>query len=102
MKKTILLSAMTILFAVATMAKDIKTVVFTTDPQMHCENCENKIKNNVRFVKGIKSIDTNVEKQTVTIKYDADMTDTDKIKEGFAKIGYTVKVVNASETKEKE
>lgn len=93
---------MTMLFAVATMAKDIKTVVFTTNPQMHCEGCENKIKNNVRFVKGVKSIETNVEKQTVTIKYDADKTNADKIKEGFAKIGYSVKVVNSSEAKDKK
>lgn len=24
-------------------AKNIKTVVFTTNPQMHCNNCEKKI-----------------------------------------------------------
>ena len=42
--------------AMVTFAKDIKTVVFTTTPQMHCENCENKIKSNLRFEKGIKSI----------------------------------------------
>ena len=30
-------------------AKDIKTVVLTTNPQMHCENCEKKIKDNIRF-----------------------------------------------------
>ena len=33
-------------------AKDIKTVVFTTTPQMHCAACENKIKSNLRFEKG--------------------------------------------------
>lgn len=93
---------MTMLFAVSTMAKDIKTVVFTTNPQMHCSGCENKIKNNVRFVKGVKSIETNVEKQTVTIKYDADKTAPEQIKEGFAKIGYTVKEVKATEAKDKE
>lgn len=78
-------------------AKDIKTIVLTTAPQMHCENCENKIKNNVRFVKGVKSIDTNVEAQTVTIKYDADKTSPEKISEGFAKIGYTVSEVDTTE-----
>lgn len=81
------------LFAVTCMAKDIKTVVFTTDPQMHCENCENKIKNNMRFVKGIKSIEASVENQTVTIKYDADKTSIEKLQQGFDKIGYTVKEV---------
>lgn len=32
--------------------KDIKTVVFKTTPEMHCNNCETKIKNNLRFEKG--------------------------------------------------
>ena len=40
--------------------REIKTVFFTTTPQMHCVACENKIKNNLRFEKGIKSIETSV------------------------------------------
>ena len=32
-------------------AKDFKTVVFTTTPQMHCQSCEAKIKGNLRFEK---------------------------------------------------
>lgn len=54
--------------------REIKTVVFTTPPQMHCVACENKIKNNLRFEKGIKSIETSVPNQTVTVKYNADKT----------------------------
>lgn len=96
MKRYILLPLM-MLFALIASAKDIKTIVFTTTPQMHCENCEKKIKNNLRFVKGIKSIETSVEAQTVTIKYDADKTTPELIQNGFTKIGYTVKVVKAGE-----
>ena len=54
--------------------REIKTVVFTTTPQMHCAACENKIKNNLRFEKGIKNIETSVPNQTVTVKYNADKT----------------------------
>lgn len=54
--------------------REIKTVFFTTSPQMHCAACENKIKNNLRFEKGIKSIETSVPNQTVTVKYNADKT----------------------------
>ncbi len=86
---------------VAVGAKDIKTVVFTTQPQMHCQNCENRIKGNVRFVKGVKQIETNVEKQTVTIQYDADKTTPEKIQEGFKKIGYEAKQVVKKEEKKK-
>ena len=54
--------------------REIKTVVFTTTPQMHCAARENKIKNNLRFEKGIKNIETSVPNQTVTVKYNADKT----------------------------
>ena len=54
--------------------REIKTVVFTTISQMHCEASENKIKSNLRFEKGIKSIETSVPNQTVTVKYNADKT----------------------------
>lgn len=96
MKRNLIFSLM-LIFATTVLAKDIKTVVFTTTPQMHCENCENKIKNSVRFVRGVKTIETSVENQTVTITYDADKTSPEKIREGFTKIGYTVKEVKAGE-----
>ena len=70
MKKVIFSSAM-MLIALVAMAKDIKAVVVTTQPQMHCENCEKKIKGNLRFEKGVKEIQCDIEGQRVTITYDA-------------------------------
>ena len=61
MKKAFLLSAL-ILISALSFAKDIKTVVVTTTPQMHCQSCELKIKNNLRFEKGVKRIDTDIPK----------------------------------------
>lgn len=80
-------------FASVCMAKDIKTVVLTTNPEMHCNNCEKKIKENIRFEKGIKSIKTNLKDKTVTIEYDADKTTIDNIIKGFKKIKYEAKEV---------
>ncbi len=80
--------AVTLLMALSVNAKDIKTLVVTTNPQMHCENCENKIKENIRFEKGIKKIETSVENQTVTITYDADKNSAENIIKAFSKIGY--------------
>ena len=81
-------------------SKELQTVVFTTSPEMHCANCEKKIKDNIRFEKGIKSIDTNLEKKTVTIQYDADKTSVDAIKEGFKKIKYEAQEVKPDEKKD--
>lgn len=98
MKKIMTVTAM-LVFAISMFAKDIKTVVFTTLPQMHCENCENKIKGNLRFEKGIKQITTSVPDQKVTIEYDADKTTPENIAKGFAKIGYEATVVTGEAKK---
>ena len=81
------------LTATVALAKDIKTVVLTTNPEMHCENCEKKIKSNLRFEKGVKVIETDLRTKTVTIKYDADKTTVDNIIKGFKKIKYEAKEV---------
>lgn len=96
MKKLILLTVMLLTMTMAS-AKDIKTVVLTTVPQMHCENCEKRIKENIRFEKGIKKIVTDVEHQTVTITYDADKTTVEDIIKGFEKIKYTAREVEEGE-----
>ena len=92
MKNLFIFSAM-MLTATAALAKDIKTVVLTTNPEMHCENCEKKIKGSLRFEKGIKNIITNLNSKTVTIEYDADKTTIDNIIKGFKKIKYEAKEV---------
>ena len=85
------------LLAVGAQAKVVKTLVVTTQPQMHCDGCETKIKGNLRFEKGVKSIETNVEAQRVTITYDADKTKPETIINAFGKFGY-----KATEVKEEK
>lgn len=71
-------------------AKDIKTFKVTPNPKMNCENCENKIKKNLRFEKGVKDISTDLASQTITISYDADKTSESKLTTALSKIGYSV------------
>jgi len=86
--KKLLFAAVMLFVAVMANAKDIKTVVLTTDPIMHCANCEAKIKENLKYCKGIKSIETNVADQTVTIQYDADKTSPDAFVQSLKKANY--------------
>lgn len=97
MKTKLITLAAAVCFTATCLAKDIKTVVLNTTPQMHCANCENKIKSNIRFEKGIKEIETNLTDKTVTIKYDADKTTVEKIIAGFAKINYVASVARNGE-----
>ncbi|MBQ9261020.1 MAG: heavy-metal-associated domain-containing protein [Prevotella sp.] len=86
-------------FSVALFAKDIKTIVLKTQPEMHCTGCEKKIKENIRFEKGVKSITTNLDDKTVTIEYDADKTNVKNIIEGFKKIKYEATEVKSEPEK---
>ena len=79
--------------------KDIKTVILTTQPEMHCANCEKKIKENIRFEKGIKSITTNLKDKTVTVEYDAEKTNVQNIIKGFKKIKYEASEVKKDKVK---
>ena len=91
-----------LLIAVVGMAKDIKTVVVTTVPQMHCASCENKIKGNLRFEKGVKQIECDIPKQLVTITYDAEKTKPETIIKSFEKFGYKATEVKQDKTQEKK
>ena len=87
-----------LLVAATCAAKDIKTVIFKTSPEMHCNSCEEIIKGNLRFEKGVKDIVTNLTDKTVTITYDADKTNVDKLIAGFAKINYVATVATDAGT----
>lgn len=101
MKKVLVFGAMMLTTMVA-LAKDIKTVVLKTQPEMHCENCEKRIKGNLRFEKGIKNIITDLKTKTVTVEYDADKTNVQNIIKGFKKIKYEAKEVKKDTTDEQE
>ena len=89
MKKTFIFLIMA-LGAMTLYAKDIKQMTVTTTPKMSCQNCENKIKGNLRFEKGIKKVETSLADQTVTVTYDAEKTDEAKISQAFEKLNYKV------------
>ena len=54
-----------LLSVAAVLAKDIRVVVFKVS-QMHCENCEKKVKNNMRFEKGVKELSTELKMRALT------------------------------------
>ena len=82
-----------VFLAVLANAQTKKEVVFSTEPEIHCESCVNKIKNNIRFEKGVKAINPDLNTKLVTIQYDSEKTDPDKLIKAFAKINYKATVV---------
>lgn len=90
MKKNLLMAFMLMLAGNSFAQTAADTLVVTTQPQMHCQNCEKKIKSNIRFVKGTKRIDTSVDDQKVTIVYDGRKAKYNDYVEAFKKIGYEI------------
>lgn len=76
-------------------AKDMKVVRVTTEPPMSCSNCENRIKKNIRFEKGVQQITTDLKGQVTTIVYDADKTNVANIIKAFGKIKYKAIVLDS-------
>ena len=100
MKKLILLT-FALFLAVIVQAQNVKEVVFKTEPEIECQNCVNKIKNNLRFEKGVKAINPDLQTKLVTIQYDSAKTNPDNLIKAFAKIKYKATVVEP-ENKDKE
>lgn len=86
MKK--LLTFVFLMSAFIAFAAEKATEVFTLDHQMS-SMCEKKIKENLRFEKGISNIEVSLPDNTITITFDPKKTDTEKIIAGFKKIGFT-------------
>ena len=101
MKKLILLT-FAMFFAVVLQAQTIKEVVFTTEPQIDCQHCVKTIKENIRFEKGVKSINPDLNTKLVTVQYDSEKTSPEKLIKAFAKIKYKATVVEPKDETKKE
>ena len=91
-----------VMTATAMTGKDIRTLVLTTTPQMHCQNCENRVKNNLKNVKGIKAVETSVANQTVTIQYNAKKVSEETLINAFSGFGFTARKLAKGEVIQKE
>lgn len=97
MKTKLLVILMALMTAIG--ASSLRILVVTPTPAMHCESCENKIKGNMRFEKGVKKVETSLERQEVSITYDAKKNDVEGLRAAMKKIGYDTKVVSDKEVK---
>lgn len=95
--KSLFITMLALLFAFGANA-EVKKAVYTVNPKMSCQNCENKIKSNLRFEKGVKNIETSLDAQTVTVTYDDTKTTPEKITAGLKKIGYAATPATAATT----
>ena len=72
-----------------------KTAEVVFSVSMDCHNCEQKVKKNIPYEKGVKDLTTNLDKQLVTVKYETNKTDKAKLKKSIEKLGFTCEEVKA-------
>ena len=99
MKAKILVTLFALILGMS--GSNLRVLIVTPSPEMHCESCENKIKSNMRFEKGVKKIETSLERQEVTITYDPKKNNVEGLQKAMKKIGYDTKVVSDKELKKK-
>lgn len=77
----------------AAFGADKATEVFTLDHQMST-HCEKRIVENLRFEKGITDLKVDLKENTITITFNPEKTDTEKIIKAFKKIGFNAQQVS--------
>ena len=100
MKRVVQIFLGVVVFLLATnaaSAQDVRNnrnegqVVFSVN--MDCHSCEQKVVKNIPFERGVRDMTTNLDKQLVTIKYQTNRTDKDKLKKAIEKLGFTCEEV---------
>ena len=60
-----------------------------------CDQCKDRIENDLSFEKGVKTVKLDLESKIVTVTYNPKKTDVQKIREAITKIGYDADTLKA-------
>lgn len=66
-----------------------------------CNYCKEKIEKNIAFEKGVKDLSVDMETKVVTIKYNKEKTNPEKLVAAIKKLDFDAEVVNSCCTKDK-
>lgn len=93
MKKILLVLIIALLgvtaFSAMAAKPKVKTETVTYEVNMHCQNCVNKLTDNLSFLKGVVDFKISLKDKTVTIKYNPAKVQESKFVEIIEKLGYT-------------
>ena len=70
-----------------------KAVTVTFNVSIHCQNCVEKVTDNISFMKGVEDLKVSLDKKTVVITYDPAKTDEATLQKAIEKLGYTAEKV---------
>ena len=97
-KLTLMFALVMICLSAAAKKTETKCVEFSVNPPLQCENCENKVKNNLKFEKGVKDVKAYAKENRILITYDPAKTGEEALVKALKKIGYDATVVCNADT----
>lgn len=74
-----------------------KTETVVIKSSVVCGMCEEKVKKELAFEKGVTGIQVNLKEKLITVEYRPNRTDEEKIKKAITKIGYDADELMADE-----
>lgn len=101
--KKIIMIMMACLVSLGMMAAKENLQVVVLGCELHCQGCCDKVMKNIAFEKGVKDLACDLKHQMVTVTYDANKTNVEKLQKAFDKIGKPARVITEDElNKQKE
>lgn len=76
-------------FSTASARSSRKTETVTYQVNIHCQNCVDKLTDNLSFIKGVEDLRISLKDKTVTIKYNPAKVQEPKLAQAISKLGYT-------------
>ena len=95
MKRTFTGAALFLALILPVMAAAIRTETIKL-PTLQCGSCKQKIESKLRNLKGLKSIDVDVDSKSATVEFDPGVTTLAKIEKAIAKVGYDANETRAN------
>ena len=78
---------------------ETETVTYVVN--MHCENCVNKLTDNLSFIKGVEDFKISLAKKTISLKFDPSKVEEKTFVETIEKLGYTATKQEDTKTEKK-
>ena len=103
MKKLLPILILALVALVAIPAKaakpKVKTETVTYVVNMHCQNCVDKLTDNLSFLKGVEDCKISLAEKTITIKFDPSKVKEQTFVDAIKKLGYTATKQEAAPAK---
>ncbi len=88
-----------VLAALGASAGEKARAVFNVSPAMSCANCEKRVTDAVKFVKGVTEVTASAADNTVTVVYDTESGSPELVMEALAGMGYIATPAKAAPAK---